>query len=129
MILSWASIEEELAGDRVGRNLILHEFSHKLDMLNGRANGFPPLHPEMDLQRWSRVLNQAFIRLQERIFHDEPGCIDDDAATNPAEFFAVTSEYFLCLPMYCSTIVPRFMGSCAPITARIRYVVMPHHRQ
>ncbi len=98
VILSWASIEQELASEGRGRNLILHEFSHKLDMLNGRANGFPPLHPEMDLQRWSRVLNQAFIRLQEQVFHDEPGCIDDYAATNPAEFFAVISEYFFMSP-------------------------------
>ncbi len=98
VILSWASIEQELAGGRAGRNLVLHEFSHKLDMLNGRANGFPPLHPEMDLQRWTAVLSQAFTRLQDQVFHDEAACIDDYAATNPAEFFAVISEYFFMSP-------------------------------
>lgn len=98
VILSWASIAQELAGGRAGRNLVLHEFSHKLDMLNGRANGFPPLHPEMDLRRWTAVLGQAFERLQAQVFHCEAACIDDDAATDPAEFFAVISEYFFMSP-------------------------------
>ncbi|HHH49318.1 MAG TPA: zinc-dependent peptidase [Gammaproteobacteria bacterium] len=98
VILSWASIEQELANGEAGRNLILHEFSHKLDMLNGRANGFPPLHPEMDLPRWTRVLSQAFDRLQDPGCCHEAACIDDYAATDPAEFFAVASEYFFMSP-------------------------------
>jgi len=98
VILSWASIAQELAGGRAGRNLVLHEFSHKLDMLNGRANGFPPLHPEMDLQRWTAVLSRAFERLQAQVIHHEAACIDDYAATDPAEFFAVISEYFFMEP-------------------------------
>ena len=98
VILSWASIEQELTGGRAGHNLILHEFSHKLDMLNGRANGFPPLHPGMDLQHWTSVLSQAFAHLQDQVFHHRPGGIDDYAATNPAEFFAVISEYFFMSP-------------------------------
>ena len=42
VVLAWD--ETEHAGLIDGRNLVIHEFAHKLDMLNGRANGFPPLH-------------------------------------------------------------------------------------
>jgi len=30
---------------------VIHEFAHKLDMLNGAPDGFPPLHREMDRNR------------------------------------------------------------------------------
>ncbi len=114
VILSWGSIAQELTGGRAGSNLVLHEFSHKLDMLNGRANGFPPLHPEMNLQRWTTVLSQAFARLQDQVFHHEAACIDDYATTHPAEFFAVISEYFFMYPNvlqhYCAEVYEQLIG-------------------
>ena len=51
VILSWADAEQ--AGSGSGYNVVIHEFAHKLDMLNGDANGFPPLHPEMSRAAWS----------------------------------------------------------------------------
>ncbi len=98
VILSWAEIEAELDGRHPGRNLIVHEFSHKLDMLNGRANGMPPLHPEMDLSQWTAALSQAYEHLQAQLSADRQTAIDDYAATGPAEFFAVISEYFFMSP-------------------------------
>ena len=29
-------------------NVVIHEFAHKLDMVDGVADGTPPLHPGMD---------------------------------------------------------------------------------
>ena len=46
VILAWD--ETERAGIIDGHNLVIHEFAHKLDMQNGQANGFPPLHRGMD---------------------------------------------------------------------------------
>src|SRR5690348_6764979 len=46
VIVSWADVLH--GGTRPGHNVVVHEMAHKLDMLNGDANGFPPLHRRMD---------------------------------------------------------------------------------
>jgi len=38
----------------------MHEFVLKLDMLNGRANGLPPMQPDMNPARLSRLMGNAF---------------------------------------------------------------------
>ena len=58
VILSWADAEQ--AGGADGYNVVIHEFAHKLDMLNGDANGFPPLRAEMSRQDWSRIFSAAY---------------------------------------------------------------------
>ena len=88
VILSWADTEH--AGVIDGHNLVIHEFAHKLDMLNGAANGFPPLHAGMDARHWSETFSHAYANFQH---HQHQG-IDPYAATDPAEFFAVLSELF-----------------------------------
>jgi Mlc titration factor MtfA (ptsG expression regulator) len=92
VILSW---EDTAHGGIIdGHNLVIHEFAHKLDGLNGATNGFPPLHKNMDGRVWTSTLSQAFEDLQSRVQHGLPVPIDDYAATSPAEFFAVFSEVF-----------------------------------
>lgn len=98
VILSWEDVATDLTGSRPGHNLVLHEFAHKLDMLNGGANGMPPLHPGMVRQKWSEAFGEAFAHLQQQLEdHHRPG-INAYGATAPAEFFAVTSEYFFTDP-------------------------------
>jgi MtfA peptidase len=96
VILSWADVEN--AGDADGMNVVIHEFAHKLDMLNGDANGFPPLHKGMDRTAWSGAFIQAFEDLRRRVQAGEETDIDPYAAESPAEFFAVTSEAFFEIP-------------------------------
>lgn len=92
VLLSWDDTEH--AGDLDGYNLVIHEFAHKLDMQNGHANGFPPLHRGMDAASWTRVFSEAFEDFRLRCEHDEHIGIDFYAASDPAEFFAVLSEVF-----------------------------------
>ncbi len=98
LILSWDSIEQESRQLIPGHNVIIHEFAHKLDMLNGRANGMPPLHPNMPIEIWTRTLSQAFETLNKNLDHFHYSYINPYASTNPAEFFAVISEYFFTAP-------------------------------
>lgn len=77
-----------------GHNVVIHEFAHKLDMLNGRANGFPPLHKGMSVKQWASVFNKAYADFEYRIEHHNPIPIDNYASTSPAEFFAVFTEVF-----------------------------------
>ncbi len=98
VIFAWEEDADDLTHTHAGRNVVIHELAHKLDMLNGSANGMPPLHPEMDRQRWSEVFSHAFESLKQRLSHHHPPPINPYAATAPAEFFAVVSEYFFADP-------------------------------
>jgi hypothetical protein len=67
-------------------------------MLNGDANGFPPLHPGMDRGAWSQAFSAAYEDFRSRVERREPTTIDPYAAEHPAEFFAVLSEAFFETP-------------------------------
>ena len=94
VILSWQDLRPDLRRPGDAYNLALHEFSHKLDQLNGAANGQPPLHRGMDPDAWSKTFQQAFDRLNDQLDREQEALIDPYAAEHPAEFFAVCSEYF-----------------------------------
>lgn len=81
-----------------GNNVVIHELAHKLDMLNGDANGYPPLHRNMSSETWSRVFQAAYDDLGERVDSHIRVRIDAYATESPAECFAVFSEYFFSLP-------------------------------
>lgn len=98
LILSWEEIEQDFRESRTGRNVVIHEIAHKLDMLNGPADGFPPLHRGMAVTAWSTHFTAAYENLVQRVEQHHRACINPYAATSPAEFFAVTSEYFFCAP-------------------------------
>lgn len=97
VILSLSDVIESGAID--GRNVVIHEFAHKLDMLNGAANGFPPLHSDMDSKIWARVFSEAYADLRAKIAHGDVVDIHPYATTSPAEFFAVVSEVFFATPL------------------------------
>lgn len=96
VILSWEDVQHSGAGD--GFNLVIHEFAHKLDMLDGAPNGAPPLHAEMDRATWTRIFAAAFADFSARVSRGEHTAIDPYAAESPAEFFAVFSEAFFEIP-------------------------------
>lgn len=86
--------DEILRDGSDGVNVIVHECAHKLDMINGDANGFPPLHSDMSHAEWTRVFNTAFEELRRRDGRGEDTGLDPYAGESPAEFFAVASEAF-----------------------------------
>ena len=92
VVLAWD--EAEHAGIIDGHNLVIHEFAHKLDMQNGEANGFPPLHPGMDSIAWTRAFSAGFEDFQHKCSKAKNIGIDCYGASSPAEFFAVLSEVF-----------------------------------
>lgn len=98
IILAWAGVLA--SGGWEAYNLVIHELAHKLDMLNGDANGLPPLHPGMRVEDWAAAMQQAYDDLNRQLDADPDAetAIDPYAAENPAEFFAVTSEYFFSAP-------------------------------
>lgn len=83
---------------RHANQVLLHEMAHKLDMLDGDTNGHPPLHSNMNQQVWFDVFSHAFAHLNEQLDQGINTTINPYAATDPAEFFAVTTEYFFEAP-------------------------------
>lgn len=94
VLLSWFDRPEEADG----MNVVIHEFAHKLDMLNGPPDGMPPLHEGMDRQAWADAFESAWRDFCARVDNGEDTFIDPCAAEHPAEFFAVTSEVFFEAP-------------------------------
>lgn len=96
VILSWE--DAEMAGTGEGYNVVIHEFAHKIDMLNGPPDGFPPLHADMNRGRWTEAFTTAYEDFCRRVDAEDEVPFDDYAAENPSEFFAVASEAFFECP-------------------------------
>jgi Mlc titration factor MtfA (ptsG expression regulator) len=98
LIISWR--DAQMAGE--GYNVVIHEFAHKLDMLNGEADGIPPLPPGLARQEWEDTLLAAYddFCTQVDALDDstQETLIDPYASENPGEFFAVLSECFFETP-------------------------------
>ncbi len=81
--------------------------AHKLDTRNGdRASGVP-LIPLREVAGWEHDLHAAMDNIQDEIdlVGESAASIDAYAATDPAECFAVLSEYFFSAP---ELFAPRF---------------------
>jgi len=89
VVLSW-----DAAANDLNMNVVIHEFAHKLDMLNGEADGLPPLHREMDRAAWARAFKEAYEGFCDAVDRGRETWLDPYAAEHPSEFFAVVSEAF-----------------------------------
>lgn len=94
LIISWR--DAQMAG--TGYNVVIHEFAHKLDMLNGEADGIPALHSGISEAAWSATFFAAYDDFCQRVDRGVETLIDPYASEHPAEFFAVLSESFFELP-------------------------------
>jgi hypothetical protein len=100
VVLSWSDVLAGAADPHDGRNVVIHEFAHQLDQETGAANGAPWQPGASHRARWARVMGAEFQALQLRLAAgDGAGLIEPYAATNAAEFFAVTSELFFEKPV------------------------------
>jgi Mlc titration factor MtfA (ptsG expression regulator) len=89
VVLSWDALAHDPA-----MNVVIHEFTHKLDMLNGAADGLPPLHPGMDQRAWAAAFEAAYQGFCDALERGRDTWLDPYAAEHPSEFFAVVSEAF-----------------------------------
>ena len=96
VVLAWSEIVASGRGE--GFNVVVHEFVHKLDMLNGEADGVPPLHGDMRVPEWVAAFDAAYEDLVEQLDRGEEPWLDPYAAEDPAELFAVCAELFFDVP-------------------------------
>ncbi len=87
----WDAVRDEARHPGSGHNVVFHEFAHKLDMLDGAADGTPPMGSIEQSERWVEVCTAAY---QQVVEGRGGSALRSYAGVNPAEFFAVATEAF-----------------------------------
>lgn len=95
LMINWTSARREANNLRLGRDVVLHEFAHKLDMHDSIIDGTPLIEDETARARWIDVCTAEFESLRRG---DPFPLLRPYAATDPGEFFAVATETFFIRP-------------------------------
>lgn len=135
LMLSWEYVANAGEWAQRGHNVVIHEFMHKLDMhampMGDVPDGAPPLPTGFLGTRsaaeahtlWQRTMQASYDRFREAVvmaerFGGEAPWLDDYAAKDAAEFFAVTCEaYFVNRPRFATEfpeLVPLYDGFFRP---------------
>lgn len=95
VVLSWQDVLRD-ARHLNGRNLVLHELAHQIDLLDALKQAFPENDDARDLYvRWAETFLEAFDTFAERVDSGRRvRALDDYGAEDEAEFFAVATESF-----------------------------------
>ena len=95
VILSWTDALLSGRHQQHGRNLVLHEFAHQLDMQNRWASGgVPRLRDSRQRDHWRCILRTEYQRLVRDCERGRRTLLNGYASANLAEFFAVSTECF-----------------------------------
>jgi MtfA peptidase len=96
LMVSWRAARREAANPRFGRDVVLHEFAHKIDMFDGVLDGTPLLPDDDERRRWVDLCTARYEAVRDGV----PGeLLRSYAGTNPGEFFAVATETFFTRPV------------------------------
>ena len=98
VIIIWDAALHGGRHPELGYNVVYHEFAHKLDMLDGSADGTPPLRTRSEYKEWSRICSREYKRLRDDAAIGNESFLRFYGATNEAEFFAVATEQFFDQP-------------------------------
>lgn len=94
VLLSWRDVQQQCRDAPYGRNVILHEFAHLLDMVDGDVDGMPPMQNAEEYKTWKDVTRMEYRQLVQDAQFGIPSLLSWYGATNEAEFFAVATESF-----------------------------------
>lgn len=96
--LSWLDVIQGCRYPGNGSNVVIHEFAHALDGLDGYMGGNISFdHPESE-KTWNRILKRDYQQLLDASNSGKRTFLDPYGATNEAEFFAVITEAFFEMP-------------------------------
>jgi len=98
VMLSWRDVAA--AGDPAdgAYNVVIHEFMHVLDMLEGEPDGVPPLPRDIDRRHWVQVLEAALGQLERAVDAGRDTVLDPYGCEGLDEFFPVAAEAFFVDP-------------------------------
>ncbi len=98
VILNWSQVIDEARHPDHGFNVVVHEFTHQLDFLDGSTDGTPPLANQTLISQWATVMSAALERHRVVLASRQHAFFSQQASDSPTEFFADSSESFFCRP-------------------------------
>jgi Mlc titration factor MtfA (ptsG expression regulator) len=98
VMLSWHDVAQAGESAEWGYNVVVHEFAHVLDMVDGEADGVPPLPDRASRDAWCEVIDDEFTQFCDRVDAGDDTLLDPYGAQSVDEFFAVASEVFFVAP-------------------------------
>ena len=113
VLLVWDAVRRGARDSADGHNVVFHEFAHKIDMIDGDADGTPPLENASQRTEWAKICSEAFLDLKRRVERGQRDVLDAYGATNEAEFFAVATESFFERPTQLSNALPELYALLA----------------
>ena len=109
IVIAWDEAAASARHPERGHNVVIHEFAHKIDMLDGIIDGTPPIS-RAAMKPWVAVCTEVFESLRSgrarpplRLY----------GGTNPGEFFAVATEAFFDTAVLLATLEPALYGVLA----------------
>jgi Mlc titration factor MtfA (ptsG expression regulator) len=94
IVLSWDDARHGAADIHNGHNVVFHEFAHQLEDSRAKGDSTPVLRNRSSYIAWARVLQRDYEKLRRDVSRHRKTFLNEYGATNPAEFFAVATEYF-----------------------------------
>ncbi len=106
VVLAWDAVLDTAAEPATRGNLVIHEFAHTIDDLDGETDGTPPLPDRRTRRAWVAAFEPAFLAHRARAERGEPSFLRDYATRNEAEYFAVATEAYFTQPAQLAAALP-----------------------
>jgi MtfA peptidase len=98
VILAWDDVLDEGRDPGLSHNVVIHEFAHQLDFMDGITDGTPPLEDPKLRAKWQPVMQAAFDTHQAELSAGRETLFTEHAGESETEFFADAVELFFCRP-------------------------------
>lgn len=98
LMLSWRDVQQAGSTEPWAYNVVIHEFVHVIDMLDGASDGVPPLPDRAAHDRWVHTLDAEYRAFCDDVDAGRDTVLDPYGAEDTDEFFAVAAEAFFVTP-------------------------------
>jgi len=129
VVLAWDSALRGARHPEDGHNVVIHELAHKIDFLDGAADGTPMLETSAERRAWADAFGPAFLAHKQRAERGKRSFLDDYAITNEAEYFAVATEAFFEKPRALERELPEVYQQLASFYALDLAARTPHTKR
>jgi MtfA peptidase len=106
IVLAWDQVTKTGDDDYDGYNLVIHEFTHQLDIEDSLIDGVPKLSNPASRKRWGEILGREYKNLKKKAKAGKRSVLDDYGAIAPEEFFSVATETFFEKPKALKSKIP-----------------------
>ena len=106
VVLSWDDVKHGAADIHDGQNVVFHEFAHQIDSSGGKGDSSEVFKNTSSYIAWARVLQKDYEKLRTAAEQNRPAFLNKYGAVDPAEFFAVVTEFFFEKPKQLKRIHP-----------------------